>query len=204
MGTRIRRPSRSSRLVRRTVLLVTNGGRTEKTYLEGLRRRVPRDAGLAIEVICQDGKEPGTILRNLVRGETDLGAYDETWIVVDHDGTDRRDFLVRCEKASKNSGGGVAGVVSVPCFEVWLNAHYEQVQNYRDQKDAQRHYERLTGLSGRNAKDLPKDFPFDRAVEAACRCHLKGVPLPEKNTQGPSPSTTMPHLLRSLGLLPAR
>lgn len=180
------------------------GGRTEKTYLGKLKGRVPRDANLSIMVICQEGKEPETILRNLVRGETDLRAYDETWIVVDHDGADRRDFLIQCGKVSKDSGSRVVGVVSVPCFEVWLNAHYEQVQNYRDQKDAQRHYERLTGLSGRSAKDLPGDFPFDRAVEAETRCTLRGTSVPEKNTQGPCPSTTMPHLPRSLGPLRAR
>ncbi len=96
------------------------------------------------------------------------------------------------------------GVISVSCFEVWLNAHYEQVRNYQDQREVQRHYEHLTGLSGRNAKGLPDDFPFDRAAEAAGRCLLRGVSLPERNTQGPCPSTTMPHLLRRLGLLPER
>ncbi|WP_306814181.1 hypothetical protein [Actinomyces bowdenii] len=37
--------------------------------------------------------------------------------------------------------------------------------------------------------------------QAAQRCYLPSAGLPEIDTQGPCPSTTMPHLLRSLGLL---
>jgi len=97
----------------------------------------------------------------------------------------------------------VHGVVSVPCFEVWLNAHYAPVKNYQNQADAQTHYRELTGLSSKDAKMLPDDFPWDRGAQAAARCHLPTDSLPETDTQGPCPSTTMPHLLRSLGLLSA-
>ena len=81
------------------------------------------------------------------------------------------------------------------------NAHYDSVKNYRNQADAQTHYLELTGLSKKNAKMLPDDFPWDGAAQAAARCHLPTDSLPEPDTQGPCPSTTMPHLFRSLGLL---
>ena len=97
----------------------------------------------------------------------------------------------------------VHGIVSVPCFEVWLNARYAHVKNYRNQADAQAHYLELTGLSKKNAKTLPDDFPWDEAVQAVARCHLSTDNLPELGTQGACPSTTMPHLLRGLGLLGA-
>ncbi|SYZ33447.1 RloB family protein [Propionibacterium australiense] len=187
---------RGQRDERTTILLVTNGGKTEKSYLEALKRKVPRDSGLSVQIRPEDGKEPETILRNLERERSDLSGYDEIWIIVDHDGRDRQDFLAKCEKR------GMIGVVSVPCFEVWLIAHYEQVRLYREQADAQRHYRQLTELKGRDAKGLPDNFPFDRVAEAAKRCCLTGKPLPAVNAQGPSPSTTMPHLLRRLGLLP--
>ena len=77
------------------------------------------------------------------------------------------------------------------------------MKNYRNQADAQAHYLELTGLSKKYAKTLPDDFPWDRGAQAAARCHLPTDSLPEADTQGTCPSTTMPHLLRSLGLLSA-
>ena len=129
-----------------------------------------------------------------------LDAYREVWIVVDHDGQDRRPFLAACRKLSSEQTV-VHGVVSVPCFEVWLNAHYAPVQNYQSQADAQEHYLKLTGLSKKNAKTLPGSFPWDAAAQAVDRCHLPTDEQPEIDAQGTCPSTTMPHLLRSLGLL---
>lgn len=198
MGKNIRR-RRSQRPARTTILLVTNGGRTEKTYLDALKRRVPRKAELSVTTEWQDGKEPETILKNVSRSRGSLGEYDEEWIVVDHDGKDRRTFLNQCVQVK---GTRVVGVVSVPCFEVWLNAHYAQVHRYHNQEEAQRHYRELIHLPSRESKSLPRNFPFDNASLAAQRCQLQGEARPEANTQSASPSTTMPHLLQRLGLIP--
>ena len=89
----------------------------------------------------------------------------------------------------------------MPCFEAWLKAHYAPVQNYQSQADAQEHYLKLTGLSKKDAKTLPGSFPWDAAAQAVDRCHLPTDEQPEIDAQGTCPSTTMPHLLRSLGLL---
>ncbi|SHE25471.1 RloB family protein [Actinomyces glycerinitolerans] len=198
MGRTIQRNRRNARRTRTTVLIITNGARTEKEYLEVIKKKVPRDAGLAITLRPEDGKEPETILKDLTGVRGGLTDFDEVWIVVDHDGTDRKRFLKDCAGLKSSR---VVGVVSVPCFEVWLIAHYERVRRYQDQTDAQRHYRQLTGQDGRDAKGLPKDFPFDRVDEAAQRCFIVGDSAPQLNTQGSSPSTTMPHLLRRLGLL---
>lgn len=197
MGGKLRRRT-APRVTRTTILLVTNGEKTEKSCLEGIRRRVPRDANLSITVKGENGKEPETIVRNLTRSQGGLDEYDEVWIVVDHDGKDRQGFLDACRKVR---GTRMVGIVSTLCFEVWLNAHYERVQKYRDQEDAKRHYMRLTGLTGSAAKNLPKDFPYDAFPDAARRCCLTGVTIPGANEQGPSPSTAVPRLLERLGLL---
>ena len=144
--------------------------------------------------------DPLTVVKQLGGPRSDLSEYEEVWIVVDHDGRDRHDFLAKCRRLSSKRTV-VHGVISVPCFEVWLNAHYAPVKNYQNQSDAQAHYRELTGLSSKDAKMLPDDFPWDRGSQAAARCHLPMDGLPEPDTQGPCPSTTMPHLLRSLGLL---
>jgi len=195
-----RRKRRSQRAERRTVLLVTNGRVTENTYLQQLCRRVDRDRVSAkVKVINGD---PLTVVKELSGPRSDLSDYREVWIVVDHDGRERHDFLKECRELSSRQTDG-HGIASVPCFEVWLNAHYAHVKNYRNQADAQAHYLELTGLSKKNAKTLPDDFPWDEAVQAVARCHLPTDNLPKLGTQGACPSTTMPHLLRSLGLLSA-
>ena len=195
-----RRKPRSQRAERRTVFLVTNGEVTESAYLQKLSRRVDRErVSVNVKVIKGD---PRTVVRQLGGSHSDLSEYREVWVVVDHDGQDRHDFLAACRKLSSKRTV-VHGVVSVPCFEVWLNAHYAPVKNYQNQADAQTHYRELTGLSSKDAKMLPDDFPWDRGGQAAARCHLPTDSLPETDTQGPCPSTTMPHLLRSLGLLSA-
>ena len=185
---------------RRTILLVTNGRVTENDYLQQLRQRTDRSR-ISVKVKVIDG-DPLTVIKELSGPRANLDDYREVWIVIDHDGRDRHDFLAACRRLSSRQTV-VHGVVSVPCFEVWLNAHYASVKNYRNQADAQAHYLELTGLSKKHAKTLPDDFPWDRGVQAAARCHLPTDSLPETDTQGPCPSTTMPHLLCSLGLLSA-
>ena len=183
---------------RRTILLVTNGRVTENDYLQQLRQRTDRSR-ISVKVKVIDG-DPLTVIKELKGPRSDLSDYKEVWVVVDHDGQDRHGFLAACRRLSSKRTV-VHGVVSVPCFEVWLNAHYAPVKNYRNQADAQAHYLELTGLSKKNAKALPDDFPWDGAAQAVVRCHLPTDGLPEPDTQGLCPSTTMPHLLRSLGLL---
>ena len=195
-----KRKRRSQRAELCTVLLVTNGRVTENAYLQQLCRRVDRDrVSVKVKVINGD---PLTVVKELSGPRSDLGDYREVWIVVDHDGRDRHDFLAKCRRLSSKRTV-VHGVVSVPCFEVWLNAHYAPVKNYQNQADAQTHYRELTGLSSKDAKMLPDDFPWDRVSQAVIRCHLPTNSLPACDTQGTCPSTTMPHLLRSLGLLDA-
>jgi len=185
---------------RRTILLVTNGRVTENDYLQQLRQRTDRSR-ISVKVKVIDG-DPLTVVKELSGPRSDLSDYKEVWVVVDHDGQDRHDFLAACRRLSSRQTV-VHGVVSVPCFEVWLNAHYAHVKNYRNQADAQAHYLELTGLSKKNAKMLSDGFPWDRGGQAVARCHLPTDSLPEPDTQGPCPSTTMPHLLRGLGLLSA-
>lgn len=192
------RHGRQRREERRTVLLVTNGRNTESSYLEGLKRRADRTR-YSITVKFVDG-DPLTVLKELSGPRSDLSEFSEVWVVVDHDGQDRSQFLTRCRKLSTRHTA-VHGVVSVPCFEVWLIAHYVPVRNYVNQKEAQRHYREVTRLSQKEEKSLPSDFPWGQVERAATRCRLPNVDEPALDTQGPCPSTTMPHLLRSIGLI---
>lgn len=64
MGRRLQRERRKKRPIQVTILIVMNGARTEKEYLGRLKRLVPRNAGLAIPLRSESGKEPETILND--------------------------------------------------------------------------------------------------------------------------------------------
>lgn len=193
------RSRRPARLARRTILLVTNGEVTEKRYLDELKQRAPaRELGLAITVKVVPG-EPPSVLKKLASPRGDTSSFDEVWFVFDEDGHDRRDIYVECARRSGRRQKWYA-IVSRPCFEVWLIAHYEQVRSYAEQAKAQAH---LRSLIGRNvpAKQLPQNFPFEEAVAAVDRSRLPGADE-EISVEAlpPSPGSGMPHLLRRLGL----
>ena len=143
-----RRRPRPRRAERRTILIVTK--ETEKTYFDRLGREFSQQEASPNTTFTTKfiNGAPLTIIKELDGPRSSISDYDEVWIVVDHDGVDRRPFLDRCRRLDrKHKQTTVHGIVSVPCFEVWLNAHYEQVCLYRDQHEAQQHYRKLAGLS---------------------------------------------------------
>lgn len=95
-----RQRSRKTRQPRQTILLVTNGRVTEKTYLEELKRRACLD-NTHIKVKMING-EPETLVRELENPRGDTSGYSEVWIVVDEDGMDRSGFLAACQEASSS------------------------------------------------------------------------------------------------------
>src|SRR5699024_9967386 len=172
------RRRRAPRTEKTSILLVTNGALTEKIYLEEIKRlalRTETAAGenLAVKVITLNG-ETDTLIRKLSSPHGDTKNYEEVWLVVDEDGQERDPFLGNCRRQTTKAQRWF-GIVSRPCFEVWLIAHYEQVRRYADQKDAQTHYRRLIP-EGFGAKEIPSDFPYDAVGDAVPRSHLKGTP----------------------------
>lgn len=184
------------RSTKTTVLVVTNGEVTEHRYLEWLRDKVngPREKySVTVEAIPGD---PTWILSK-VKGRASK-TYDQIWFVVDQDDHNReklRQFIKGCIDED------IAAVVNAPCFEVWLNAHYERVRKYQSQKDAQRHYRQLSGVSDKDEKTIPHVFPFDAYEKACGNAHLTGKRNPKPNELDESPATPMPYLLYSVGLI---
>lgn len=189
-----RRRGRPQRPTRRTVLLVTNGRVTEQTYLKLLRSHL-RSPSTTVKVEWVNG-EPDTVLAKLTSPNGDATGYDEVWLVLDEDGQDRCQFMARFSAAGPRDSAWHV-VLSRPCFEAWLVAHYEQVRRYADQAQAQAHYRSAIPRTT-PSKALPADFPIDQ-VDAACqRCRLPGEPLESIDSLPPLPGSGMPHLVRSL------
>lgn len=189
---------RRARKERITVLLATNGQVTEQEYLKWLSQEVHkrRRQELSVKVTFIEG-EPERMLEKLTARANKASEYDELWLVFDADGKDRRGLVRECEgRSMKNQK--VHAIVSDPCFEVWLHAHYESVKDVSDQVDAKRAYAQIHG--GRpEDKNLPRDFPYDHWVEATQRCVLPGQCVPRaENDYPPRPGTMMPVLMRRL------
>lgn len=177
------------------------------TYLKeiaaraGSRSREAAGAGgevLSIKTQFVDG-DPSTVVKRLRSPHGDTSAYDEVWIVVDEDGDDRESLLRECARNTTRDQTWTA-VVSRPCFEVWLAAHYEPVKRYSTQQDAQNHFRGLVSAETPK-KEIPRDFPYDRAEEAVSRSHLPDAEKPEAGALPPSPGSGMPVLLHRLGLV---
>ncbi|WP_076466116.1 RloB family protein [Actinomyces mediterranea] len=187
-GRRLRRTPKTS------ILIVTNGERTESSYLRRLKpeARLRDDLAITIKTIHGD---PKTVLSKLTSPHGDTSAYDEVWIVVDEDGADRSGFVAEYRRRSRK--GRWFAVVSRPCFEVWLIAHYEQVRNYQDQNDAQEHFRKLAPVRETD-KHLPSDFPFEKHQFADRHCQLPGTSRVGAGELPPSPGTGMRHLVDRL------
>ncbi len=188
------RRGRVSRQPNRTVLIATNGKVTERSYLNGLKQQFHRP-GLRIKIEYVPG-EPDWMLRKLQSPKGDTGAYDEVWLVVDEDGKDRSEFVNACRRLSSRKQQWHA-IVSRPCFEVWLVAHYEQLKPYSDQSAAQHHYSSVIP-DGVDPKTLPHDFPWHSVEEASRRCTSTKADSLALNELPPSPGSAMPLLVEAL------
>ena len=192
-----RAKSTKKRSIKTTILVVTNGEVTEHRYLEWLRDKVngPREKySVTVEAISGD---PTWILQKVI-GRTSKN-YDQVWLVVDqddHSSKKMQSFIKDCQRKK------ITAVVSVPCFEVWLNTHYARVKNYQNQKEAQQHYRQLSGVSEKDEKTIPQNFPYDNYEQACANAHLAGkYENPRQNVLAKSPATPMPFLLSALGLI---
>lgn len=183
----------------RTILLVTNGAVTERRYLTELKQRgLQQLTNVSITVKVENG-EPPSVMRKLWRPQSDTSAFDEVWFVFDEDGHDRSDIFATCaERTTKRQQWHA--VVSRPCFEAWLVAHFGPVRRYPDQANAQAHYRELVGEEI-PSKHIPQDFPYDNAAAAVKRSHLPGERIGDVTEMPPSPGSGMPHLVRRLGLI---
>jgi len=191
-----RAKSTKKRSKKTTILVVTNGKVTEHRYLEWLRDKVngPREKySVTVEAISGD---PTWILQKVI-GRTSKN-YDQVWLVVDqddHSSKKMQSFIKDCQRKK------ITVVVNAPCFEVWLNAHYERVRKYQNQKDAQQHYHQLSGVLEKDEKTIPQDFPFEEYEKACGNAHLTGNYNPMPNELAESPATPMPYLLQAVELI---
>ena len=184
-GRRLPRKT-AQREERKTVLVVTEG-QTEKEYVEGLKQKL-RDIKAEITPIkVVDGKGEPSKVMSAARDRAKRGDFDDVWLLLDVDEHAQLEPTLR--EATEE---GFSAAVSNPCFEVWIVWHFEDVQYECKGADVQR-VARKHGVD----KSIPRDFPFDRRVEAASRASRQAVDI---NHVGPNPSSGFPRLLERVGV----
>lgn len=168
---------------KRTIVIATEGEKTEKIYFDVWKRKVERKLNIQILETKSGGESPRGVLGRLKRfleKKTYSTKYgDEFWIVIDRD-TWEEDELSEVFRECKNCQYNFA--VSNPCFELWLNFHQE---NPKCPKSCSECEKQLTKLFGRKYDKSDYDAEsliekVDRAIEQAARLHLdKTEPFPK-------------------------
>src|SRR5260370_26282585 len=98
----------------RSVLIVTNGARTEVDYFNVLKGE-PWVTATKVIVRFEAGEPVAVVLRAAVL--RDQNDYDEAWVVCDVDEYDVTAAIINAEARQLEL------TLSVPCFEVWLILH---------------------------------------------------------------------------------
>jgi RloB-like protein len=167
---------------RRTVLILTNGQRTEVDYFEALKTEswVAADK-VTVKFLRGDPNE----VVNRAAAIRDDSTYSEAWAVCDLD-----EFDVTAAYASADDHD-VALALSVPCFEVWLLLHVtEKCPGFNSATQVSDYLEKHVRGWGKTKLNFTD---FQAGVSAAVtRAQRLGKP-PEAN-----PSTAVWQVIESL------
>jgi hypothetical protein len=107
-----------------TVLVVCEGGKTEPTYFESLKRdkRLP-----SVEIVGREcGPHPTTVVKHAKKVVEEYPDYfDEVWCVFDRDKHERlQDAFIQ----ARDNSFKVA--FSNPCFELWYLIHFTDQESH--------------------------------------------------------------------------
>lgn len=125
------RRSKSPGSTGKTILIVTEGKKTEPDYLNGLRNHLKLQA-VDVRVVKADGTDALSVvthaveLRDQRRREAKRGcavSYDSVWAVFDTERADTNPKLNDALQKAKDHNINVA--LSNPCFEFWILLHDE-------------------------------------------------------------------------------
>jgi hypothetical protein len=168
---------------RDTLLVVTNGERTERDYFEALRREPW--VVVALRTKFEGGAPDDAVARAVQIRQGD--DYDKVWVVCD---VDEYDVSLAIQNAKD---GAVDLALSMPSFEVWLILHIsERCPRFNNASQADEYLRKLVPSWDKTNLRF-SDFK-DGIADAVERAKKRGEP-PEDN-----PSTAIWRLVETLGL----
>jgi hypothetical protein len=181
--------------VKKTVVVVCEGTKTEPDYLEALADDPAVRNVAAVKLRLESANRPEVPLK-LVRRASELnardrkegGEIDEVWCVFDVEWPEHHPNLREALEMAASNGIRVA--VSNPCFELWLALHFERVTRFLTNSDARRERERWDSAQGKSV-DASKYLALR---EVAC-AHGEGLDDMHRRN-----GTTFPHDNPSTGV----
>ena len=115
-----------TRPVKRTLLIVGEGQKTEPNYFRELRRESIVSEHFTVTVKKGHGRSPEAVaeeaIKHKLQAENRGEDYDEVWCVLDVEGSGARESLELATTETRRNG--IRLCLSNPCFEVWLLAHF--------------------------------------------------------------------------------
>lgn len=182
--------NRPKRKTRNRILIVTEGIKTEVTYIQGLVQHLDATGAKVHATKTRGiGKDPLYVLREAASiQENDQDGFDSTWVLVD---VDDHTTLEDCLSEAKKSD--IKVVISNPSFEIWLLWHFEDCNKNCNNKYLER---RLRDL-GHEGKTVTHKFPFEEYESAIVRANSTGKKV-FYNKKGKNPSSAMPFLIENL------
>jgi hypothetical protein len=174
---RIGRPNTESRELRKRILIVCEGKKTEPNYFESMRVELK---------IAGEAKGTGSNTLNLVEYATtrENEGFDEIWCVFDKDSFSDNDFNNAIQKA-RQKGFHVA--YSNECFELWYILHY----NYHTTAHQRNHYfKRLGTLIGESYQKNDSSM-YQKLNDKLARA-IKNAERLLKTHQGKTPARANP------------
>ncbi len=147
------RRQRASRKPIERLLIVCEGSKTEPNYLSEIRHELKLPTANVMVLPSQDGNDPLTVV-NYAKKIFEYGdshrkirarEFDRVYAVFDRDEHLTYNEALRevsrlhlCLKNNDKYKVSFQAITSVPCFELWLLLHFEDVQTYLHRDEANR------------------------------------------------------------------
>ncbi len=121
-GAPKRRPSQERR-PNRTVLIQCEGEQTEPSYFRAIKKKYGNPRGRHITIKRGKGRSPEDVVESAII-QKEKGIFDEVWAVVDIEGTEQKNNYPNARVLAREHD--ILMCHSIPCFEVWYLAHFEE------------------------------------------------------------------------------
>jgi hypothetical protein len=192
------------------VLIVCEGSKTEPNYFNEIRRELRLPTTRVLAIPSEAGSEPMRVVsyaEDLFRNgdrhhRIDKKAFDRIFVVFDRDehknyhaALDRADSLDGTMRNEEKTPVSFEAIVSVPCFELWLLLHYQDVHapitRFKALEELQRHFPAYA----KNARNVYADLKAYLA-----NADRRARELSQKNSprNGEEPYTTVYKLVDAL------
>lgn len=184
------RKARPRQAVRKRILVVTEGKKTEKDYLDRLKEHLRSSKAVADVKVVPVGKDPKSVVETAVRRRVEdkrKGVeYDDYICLVDKDQHETLE-----EAMSFASEKDVKLLISNLKFEIWLLWHKKEQRGSLSSQNLDRLVQEEDLVVGKRIHDK---FPIEN-VEEACKRARVADPELTVGRCGRDPSSAMPVLV---------